>query len=594
VKILENGLFLSARKAPRWLLILPFVIFSSCHPAAVPPTSSPTTTISTPPIEWFNSAWPSRNAITITNPNHETLSDYQVQINLGNSNFDFTKALPKGTDLLVIDSDGLSKLNFWLESFDPISQSASVWVKVSSIRASSSKIIYLYYGNKSITTSASSGIGTFDIFTDPSTGIGAWTQTPSTPAQSVSIQHYLSTEAVALNTSSWAAGGQQQGLIADNTNLYVGVNNGSSVNGTIYKYSASGGDPLTSFPGPIHANCGDVRADTGNQIWSTGAVGVSAALWEIDRATGAEIAQWNLHGVDYGAGTCVAYIGPSQVYLFTSNASNAFKIRQLTLNGNGSYVLGPVWTSGANLGQVQGLAYANGALWLLTSAPNNLYVLSLNSDGSISATSTFAGLPAAETEGLSWNGTTLLYGSTDSIIRSFDSTQQSIHFVATAANQAPYLFYPSAVQPPVTMGAQASGAGTYPLMLGFADNTGTPPNQSNNGIVLGRLHGRNSYAYLYGRTILNGLSAEQAFPATTNFGTLQKYELKWHDGEAEFSQNSVPLGTPMLSVPTANLFPVIGGQTAGDTWFGADVKYIYLRKYASIEPSVSIGAIFNF
>jgi len=115
---------------------------------------------------WYNSSWHYRKALTIDNTNNsEDLTDYQVKVKLNSSNFDFSKAQSDGDDLRFTDSDGVTLLNHWTESYSSSSQAATVWVKIPTIPASSSKTIYMYYGNDSA-SSISNGDGTFEFFDD--------------------------------------------------------------------------------------------------------------------------------------------------------------------------------------------------------------------------------------------------------------------------------------------------------------------------------------------------------------------------------------------------------------------------------------------
>jgi hypothetical protein len=102
-----------------------------------------------------------RKPITINNTqNTNTLTNYQVPINItyvsGKMNADFSDLrFTNATDFL---------LPYWIES-KVNSQWAYVWVKVDTIPASSTKTIYVYYGNPSA-TSLSNGDNTFDFFDD--------------------------------------------------------------------------------------------------------------------------------------------------------------------------------------------------------------------------------------------------------------------------------------------------------------------------------------------------------------------------------------------------------------------------------------------
>lgn len=114
---------------------------------------------------WFSPSWQYRSAITITNSNSATLSNFQVKVQLG-SNFDFTKAAANGADIRFTASDGLTAIPFWIESWN--STSGVLWVNVPSIPTSGTTV-YMYYGNPSA-TSASNGPATFIFFDDFSGG----------------------------------------------------------------------------------------------------------------------------------------------------------------------------------------------------------------------------------------------------------------------------------------------------------------------------------------------------------------------------------------------------------------------------------------
>ena len=119
---------------------------------------------------WLDITWKYRRPITIDNTNNSnTLTDYQIKLSLNSSNFDFSKANSDGSDIRFTDSDGVTKLSYWIENWDSTNQTATVWVKVNSIPASSTKDIYMYYGNPSA-TSESNGDDTFVFFDDFNSG----------------------------------------------------------------------------------------------------------------------------------------------------------------------------------------------------------------------------------------------------------------------------------------------------------------------------------------------------------------------------------------------------------------------------------------
>jgi hypothetical protein len=115
---------------------------------------------------WYDSSWLYRKSITIDNTSGTSiLTNYQVQITLNSSNFDFSKTLSDGSDIRITDSDGITIIPYFIESYDSIGETATIWVKVSSILSLSTKAIYIYYGNSSPTPFDIPPIGPFDKYT---------------------------------------------------------------------------------------------------------------------------------------------------------------------------------------------------------------------------------------------------------------------------------------------------------------------------------------------------------------------------------------------------------------------------------------------
>jgi phosphodiesterase/alkaline phosphatase D-like protein len=97
-----------------------------------------------------------RKPITIDNTqNSNTLTDYQVLVTLDTSStIAAGKMRSDCGDIRFTDSDGVTNLNYWLES-GCNTVSTKIWVKVPSIPASSMKTIYVYYGNPTATSQSS-------------------------------------------------------------------------------------------------------------------------------------------------------------------------------------------------------------------------------------------------------------------------------------------------------------------------------------------------------------------------------------------------------------------------------------------------------
>jgi len=116
-----------------------------------------------PQISWADGegwleGWEYRRAVDVANPCATPLSHYQVEVRLDNT-FDFTRPATDGSDIRFTGYDGETLLDFWIETWNPSSGVASVWVEVTSLPVSGIAI-YMYYGNPSV-SSASDGAGTF-------------------------------------------------------------------------------------------------------------------------------------------------------------------------------------------------------------------------------------------------------------------------------------------------------------------------------------------------------------------------------------------------------------------------------------------------
>ncbi len=200
-----------------------------------------------------------------------------------------------------------------------------------------------------------------------------------------------------------------QGLVADGTHFYWGKNNGTGVNGTIYKFTYDGTD-VDSFTGPPHCAGGDIHEDNGTLLFCSGG-SESYEIWEITKG-GLKVQEWDLSSVDYGEGGLIAYKSGNVVYAFTSDTSTSdFKIREVTLHSNGTYTLGDVWSS-SSLGTPQGLDYVNGRLLFCADHDSqvSIYELLLRDDGTIDAVEYKTGI-TDEGEGLAWDGDYFYFGT---------------------------------------------------------------------------------------------------------------------------------------------------------------------------------------
>jgi len=119
---------------------------------------------------WPLDGWDYRRKVTITEQSGNDLTDYQVLVELDSSNFDFTHAQSNGEDVRFTDIEA-NLLDYWIEEWDSVAESAKIWVKVPYILANSTTEIYMYYGNPSA-SSESDASATFIRVIDGL--VGSW------------------------------------------------------------------------------------------------------------------------------------------------------------------------------------------------------------------------------------------------------------------------------------------------------------------------------------------------------------------------------------------------------------------------------------
>ena len=119
--------------------------------------------------DWWDTGWSFRKKLLFDNSGQsEDLENFPIMVNLSSSNFDYSKVKLDGTDLRFIDDDGITQLNYEVESWDS-SDNSYVWVNVTNIAAgSSTDFVWMYYGN----TNANDGSNPEDVW--DSNYVGVW------------------------------------------------------------------------------------------------------------------------------------------------------------------------------------------------------------------------------------------------------------------------------------------------------------------------------------------------------------------------------------------------------------------------------------
>ena len=121
------------------------------------------------------SEWSFIRPVSISNYG-EDLTNFQVSVELDTETLILDEKMNNdGGDIRFIDADGVTILNYWIESgMNTIS--TKIWIRIPAI-PSGNKTIYIYYGNSSV-SSQSNGDNVFDFFDDflgNSIDIAKWT-----------------------------------------------------------------------------------------------------------------------------------------------------------------------------------------------------------------------------------------------------------------------------------------------------------------------------------------------------------------------------------------------------------------------------------
>jgi len=136
-------------------------------------------------MAWLD-PWGIRQKVKVTNNTGRYLYNYQILIELTSSNFDFENCKSDGSDIRFTESDGVTKLPYWIEEWDSEERHARVWVRIFSLSPLES-YIFLYYSNPEA-ESESNGKLTFKFFEGFEDGnVDNWTQT-NTSTGELSVQ----------------------------------------------------------------------------------------------------------------------------------------------------------------------------------------------------------------------------------------------------------------------------------------------------------------------------------------------------------------------------------------------------------------------
>ena len=175
-----------------------------------------------------------RRRVRITELSGNTLTDYQIKIEIGTGDPIFAHARSAGEDIRFCYYPEEEMLSYWIEKYDPDAEEAIIWVKVPSIPASSEIEIYMYYGNPTV-ASASDGDATFEFFDDfegTSIDTSKWERTDTGGSTSVS-NSIVSISVSDGNREGWKAPAYQfrPGFIYESKKKFSATDNGIQVDG---------------------------------------------------------------------------------------------------------------------------------------------------------------------------------------------------------------------------------------------------------------------------------------------------------------------------------------------------------------------------
>jgi uncharacterized protein YjiK len=159
-------------------------------------TVSTSVTVNTAPLEISGSTavWKKRLQLIFDNSSQaENLSSFPVLVKLDSSRISYVDVgKSDGTDLRFVDSDGITELDYEIDTWNS-SATSYVWVKVPQIDASSATdSIWMYYGN----ASAASGEDVANVWTNGYEAVYHFSQSSGTYFDSTSNNHDSDAQAV--------------------------------------------------------------------------------------------------------------------------------------------------------------------------------------------------------------------------------------------------------------------------------------------------------------------------------------------------------------------------------------------------------------
>jgi uncharacterized repeat protein (TIGR01451 family) len=306
--------------------------------------------IFTPPLahaaSWYNASWGYRKAITVNSAKVSTVSstvltNFPVLISFTDPDFKFgvggKVASSTGADIIFTASDGVTPLNYEIETYSSSTGNLIAWVKVPTLSPSASTTIYAYLDNASATApTASTAQNTWD-------------------SNFISVYHLGNGTTLNTNDSTEGAfNGTNNGATATTTGEILG---GASFNGSssyIYNNSFAAPDNSVTFSAWVtmtsNTSSWNAIADLGNGwliLNLAGGTGWGDVGWTVENSGGTnmcEVSDANVYNqqhlytgtYDQASNAWLVYVDGNKVGSCTMTGSPTFSSRStLTLGSMG-------------------------------------------------------------------------------------------------------------------------------------------------------------------------------------------------------------------------------------------------------------------
>jgi hypothetical protein len=102
------------------------------------------------PADWYDSAWQYRKALIVDAdqvPGAAALTNFRLLVSLATDTELAASAQDDAADIVFTGVDGITQLDYEIESFNGTTGSLQAWVEIPSLSATTDTQLYLYYGN---------------------------------------------------------------------------------------------------------------------------------------------------------------------------------------------------------------------------------------------------------------------------------------------------------------------------------------------------------------------------------------------------------------------------------------------------------------